>query len=85
MKAVESTQAPSKITENSYGGWECLCGNEATAYGFYPINDQNEEVEPTPDEWTTNLYACFQCGRLIDVDSLEIVRQIPVSEIRKAS
>jgi hypothetical protein len=84
MESVLPTQAVNKIHENSHGGWECPCGNDPTSYGFFPINDQNEEVEPAPDEWTTNLYACFKCGRLIDATTLEIVNQVLPNEIKRS-
>jgi hypothetical protein len=61
----------------------CICGNTATAYGFYPINDQNEEVEPTVQDWTTNQYACFKCGRIIDQESLAVVRRVALRDIKQ--
>ena len=36
--------------------WICICGNEPWLDGFFPINDKDEEVEPTPEDWTTNQY-----------------------------
>jgi hypothetical protein len=61
----------------------CICGNTPWEAGFYPINDSNEEVEPMPRDWTTNQCACFQCGRVIDQTSLEVVRQVDLHEIKK--
>jgi hypothetical protein len=34
--------------------WICLCGNSPSDDGFYPIDEDNHEVEPTPSEWKTN-------------------------------
>jgi hypothetical protein len=47
------------------GEWLCLCGNTALDDGFYPCNEQGEEVEPTREAWTTNCYVCTGCGRII--------------------
>ena len=57
---------------NKYA-WVCLCGNTPTAEGFYPCNGKGKPVEPTPEDWTTNLYVCERCGRMIDADSFEVV------------
>jgi hypothetical protein len=52
--------------------WHCLCGNTALASSFHPCNGEGTEVEPTPEEWTTNWYVCEQCGRIIDNDTMEV-------------
>jgi len=51
--------------------WICLCRNEPTDYGFYPCNEQGEEVEPVSG-WG-GLYVCNRCGRIIHPDTLEVV------------
>jgi hypothetical protein len=51
--------------------------------GFYPINASNEEVEPVLRHWKTNQYACYQCGRIIDQTSLEVVRQVDPQDIKQ--
>lgn len=66
---------------NNPDAWVCICGNEPSELGFYPINDKNEEVEPTKEDWQTNQYFCAQCGRVIDFDTLEVVRQVPLENI----
>jgi hypothetical protein len=53
--------------------WACLCGNTPIQEGFYPCNALGEEVEPTPEEWTTGWYVCDSCGRIIDRTTLEVV------------
>jgi hypothetical protein len=53
--------------------WLCLCGNSPTAEGFYPCDSEGEQVEPTPEYWTTNWYVCDRCGRIIDQDTLAVV------------
>jgi hypothetical protein len=50
--------------------WVCLCGNTPSDDGFYPCNEQGEEVEPTAD-WD-NLYVCSKCQRVINQNTLEI-------------
>lgn len=66
---------------NAEGDWTCLCGNTPTIHGFCPVNDQNEEVEPTADDWTTGHYACFFCGRVIDQGTLRVVRHVHPNSI----
>jgi hypothetical protein len=56
--------------------WICICANEPWLSGFFPINEKDEEVEPTPEDWTTNQYCCAECGRVIDGDTLEVARQV---------
>ena len=51
----------------------CLCGNEPHKAGFYPCTVDGLIVEPTPEEWTTNLYVCSDCGLYFDNDTLAIV------------
>jgi hypothetical protein len=61
----------------------CICGNTPWEAGFYPINERNEEVEPIARDWTTNLCACFQCGRVIDQTALEVVRRVKLQDIKQ--
>jgi hypothetical protein len=63
--------------------WACLCGNTPSDDGFYPIDDGSHEVEPTAKDWTTNHYFCARCGRVIDPDSLTVVRRVDPSKIVK--
>lgn len=74
-------QPPEKIhgTPNS-DDWTCLCGNAPERDGFYPIDETVNEVEPTPEDWTTDCYACVDCGRVIDSETCEVVRRIDPSE-----
>lgn len=55
--------------------WICICGNEPSENGFYPVNSKGQEVEPTPEDWDTDNYKCAQCGRIINQNSLEVVGQ----------
>jgi len=55
--------------------WTCLCGNTPTADGFYPCDENGNEVIPATG-WQ-NLYVCGRCGRIIDQFSLEVLDQNP--------
>lgn len=55
--------------------WKCICGNYPGGDGFYPCDAHGNEVEPTREAWTTGLYVCAQCGRIINPDTLEVVGQ----------
>ena len=53
--------------------WICICGNMPGEVGFYPCDLKGNKVEPTEKEWTTDLYVCDQCGRIIDYYTLAVV------------
>lgn len=55
------------------GEWICFCKNTPQYDGFYPCDPDGNEVEPTPEEWTTNWYVCTRCGRMIDQQTLRVV------------
>lgn len=63
--------------------WICKCGNTPINDGFYPINEDGAEVEPTPEDWTTNEYFCGRCGRVIDADTRRITRHLDIITIRR--
>lgn len=46
--------------------WVCICGNSASSDGFDTCNSEGEEVEPTPQEWTSGWYVCARCKRIIN-------------------
>ena len=60
------------ITAIEFDSWECLCGNEPSSDGFYPCDEQGNEVEPTP-AWNGLLYVCARCDRIIDQYTLKVV------------
>jgi hypothetical protein len=68
------------ITSTAPDEWECVCGNRPRLEGFYPCNEQGEQVEPTPGDWTTDCYVCDRCGAIIDQSTLEIDGQRAGSE-----
>lgn len=51
-------------------GWECPCGNFESGSGFAFVTIDRVEVEPTEADWPRPLYACNECGRVIDQDSI---------------
>ena len=53
-------------------GWICLCGNVPCNDGFYTCDANGNEVEPIASEWTSGLYVCAACGRMIDPHTLEV-------------
>jgi hypothetical protein len=63
--------------------WVCICGNMPSESGFFPIDEENHEVEPTPEDWKTNQYFCNQCGRVIDQETLEVVRKLDPATVVK--
>jgi hypothetical protein len=53
--------------------WLCICGNTPDSDGFYACDKNGNEVEPTREDWKTDWYVCARCGRMIDVDTLQVV------------
>lgn len=67
--------------EPGYGdAWVCICGNTPCGNGFYPCDENGNQVEPTAKEWKTDLYVCDPCGRMIHFETLEVIgrRKQPV-------
>lgn len=56
--------------------WICICGNEPSEDGFYPCDEKGNLVEPTKEDWNGELYICWKCKRIINQETLEVVRQI---------
>ena len=71
------------IWENSYGDWQCVCGNIPIEHGFYPCDSNGNEVEPTQQDWTTDCYVCDRCGRIINMYSLSVVGRRASSSTRQ--
>lgn len=59
--------------------WICVCGNTPLGDGFFPCDEQGNEVEPAKG-WN-NLYVCVRCGRIVNQDSLEVVGQNPSAKL----
>ena len=66
-------KSPSNEKIKDDGGWICICGNIPHGSGFYPCDQKGIEVEPTPEEWTTDCYVCYRCGRIINQHTLHVV------------
>lgn len=58
-------------------GWICICGNTPADDGFYPCDQDGNEIEPTVGSAWAGLYVCFKCGRIIDQETLEVVGKNP--------
>lgn len=51
--------------------WICVCGNTPTSDGFYPCDQNGNEMEPVKG-WP-DLYSCGRCGRIVNQHTLEVV------------
>lgn len=56
--------------------WECVCGNTPVSDGFFPCNDNGDEVEPVEGQWE-DLYVCAKCGRILRQGTLEVIGRNP--------
>jgi hypothetical protein len=59
--------------------WVCLCQNTPASYGFYPCDTTGKEIEPIKGSNWVGYYVCGKCNRIIDQDTLEVIRttQLP--------
>lgn len=55
--------------------WVCLCGNRPDSDGFFPCDNDGNEMEPV--EGWEDLYVCGRCGRIIHQFTLEVLDQNP--------
>lgn len=69
--ALNTREKIQSDTGEPEGSWTCVCGNIAEDCGFFPCDERGAQVEP--DHWTTPTYVCDSCGRIIDVNTLEVV------------
>ncbi len=53
--------------------WLCMCGNRPDLEGFYPCDESGMLEEPTQETWTSGLYRCERCGRVIQQETRTIV------------
>ena len=77
LNPISTMEAKDKIThEKGYPeAWVCLCGNTPSSDGFYPCDEEGNEMEPVKG-WN-NLYVCARCRRIVNQDTLEVVGQNP--------
>jgi hypothetical protein len=59
--------------EGNEEAWICVCGNTPTDDGFYPCDQDGNEMEPVKG-WQ-DLYVCDRCRRIVNQHSLEVVGQ----------
>lgn len=77
MLDYDTTDLPATITGDD--GFLCtVCGNHPRTYGWYPVNELGDDVEPIADEWPRPLYRCAgpgdqgaDCGLVIDQDTFD--------------
>lgn len=43
----------------------CECGNNTFLYGFYPCDENGNEIEPTIDSNWNGLYICPNCRKIM--------------------
>lgn len=55
--------------------WICKCGNKPAENGFSTCDEDGNEMEPDANSNWNNLYVCFECGRIINQATREIVGQ----------
>jgi len=63
------------------GAWICICGNRPAYGGFYPCDVKGNEIEPTTGSGWKNLYVCDDCGRIINMDTLDVVGRKKLSPL----
>ena len=59
------------VVSNDGDNWVCPCGNHTMSSGFDTCDKDGVYIEPLDGVWT-GLYACLQCGRIIDQDTHEV-------------
>ena len=62
------------ILEVSDGVWECRCGNSTESEGFIACDEEGLEVPEELGPWDGVLRACQRCWRVINGDTLEVLR-----------
>ena len=58
--------------KNDYA-WICVCGNEPEIHGFYSCDQKGVEMEPLIGSSWDGLYVCGKCGRIIDMETCEVI------------
>lgn len=72
MSKSHTTGTVETITAQSDDYWVCVCGNRPEDSGFFMCNDDGRDLSDTPELWAGTLYVCHGCGRLIDIDTVNI-------------
>jgi len=55
--------------------WVCICGNTPPGDGFYPCDENGDEMTPSVGSNWNNLYVCARCGRIINQETLHVLGQ----------
>ena len=71
------------ILEISEDEWECRCGNTHYSEGFEPCDEFGEEVTAELGPWDGALYVCTRCWRVINGNTLEVLRHAEAAVIEK--
>jgi hypothetical protein len=58
--------------------WACVCGNKPDFDGFYPCDYRGKEIEPVKTSGWNGLYLCHRCRRIIDQNTLRVVRHLDI-------
>ena len=65
-KHVSPATMTGEYWEDPCDAWVCVCGNDSDGAGLFPCDINGNGVEPTHTDWTTNLWRCDGCGRIIE-------------------
>ena len=71
---------PKEIITHEAGNdeaWICICNNTPVSDGFYPCDEDGNEIVPARGSGWENLYVCASCGRIINQETLEVVGRNP--------
>ena len=71
------------ILEIAEDKWECRCGNTYELDGFEPCDEFGLEVPAELGPWDGALYVCTKCWRVINSNTLEIIRDVEDAVIEK--
>jgi len=72
MKTLKEKITHEHIDEDA---WVCICKNTPSDEGFYPCDEEGNEIEPVIGSGWNALFVCDRCGRIINQDTLEVVGQ----------
>jgi hypothetical protein len=66
--------------KNEHGtidAWVCVCGNTPCGSGFSACDKDGNEMEPLIGSNWDHLLVCFECGRIIHCETLQVMGQNP--------
>jgi len=74
---------PQYILETSEDFWECRCGNTHSSEGFAPCDELGEIVPAELGPWDGVLNVCVRCWRIVNGNTLEVLRRTRAEVIEK--